>query len=312
MPQPKNLLATVITLSIVIVACSAKKQSETATLLPTSITSASSIQTMSTSTTEPTSTNLLNMSQYLGTDEFVLEETLELKKPYYYTIQTWDNPISDRSSDHRISITKSVETILINDAELGNLPQGDITGEGDPDLLIYVGKGSKFGPVYIYNLGQEVTKVFSGVIPRQGGKEGECRFAVQDLNNDGIPEIINCDAMFGFFDCGPSFGPMPQLIYEYNSEIRQYHVVNPLYPNLYTRSINYYTELVKKFPNDKCWISSLLMNYFYSGQIDKGWSQLPRLYQGKDIDEFQKELDEMLAFKQKAGLFVLPSDVKTK
>ncbi len=248
------------------------------------------------------------MSQYFQTDGYILKSTIKLGD---YKVQSWENPLIDNIwGRSRVSIHVMFQTILIDNAMVGQLPQEDITGEGHPDVIIYSPE-RVWENVIIYDLGtndtnDRITRVFDDSIPR------DCKFEIKDINNDNIPEIINCDFAFGFFDCGPSWGPMPLIVYSYDSISMRYNVVSPLYPEIYEEAIESSTKLSEKSPTDKCIISNLLMNYFYAGRIDKGWSELSRIYQGQDIDSFQKEMQDLLKIKRRAGRFILLEDLKTK
>lgn len=298
--QPNHWFLVLITL-LIINACSTNTQ-------PTVATPLAFTQTASLPTIEPTITSVPSMSQYFQTDDYILKSTIKLGD---YKIQNWENPSVDNIwGRSRVSIHVMFQTIWIDNAYLGELPQDDITGEGHPDVIIYSPE-RVWQNVMIYDLGNEgtqdkVTRVFYDSVPR------DCNFELKDLNNDGVPEIINCDFAFGFFDCGPSWGPTPLIIYSYDSNSMQYNNVSPLYPEIYKETIESLTKLAEESPKDKCLISGLLMNYFYSGQIEKGWSELNRIYQGQDVQGFQKEMEDLLQIKRKAGLFVLLEDLKAK
>lgn len=279
----------------------------TNTYSPTITITPSSIQPLVPSTT---------MAEMFRASEYTLETTITINEPgRYYQIQSWDNSTNDWGADQRVSIkNEPFETIWIEYARLGQLPQVDITGEGDPDVIIY-GQGARLAnPVYIYNLGDELTRVFMNYRPSSYRPSG-CNldsFEFKDLDNDGILEIITCDAAFGSFDCGPSMGPMPLIVYSYDSELMQYNIVNPLYPEVYSESIETLTKLAEESPKNKCIISDLVMDYFYSGQIEKGWSELTRIYQEDDVENFRQEMKDLLQFKREIGIFVLLEDLKTK
>lgn len=251
-------------------------------------------------------TDIPNMSQHFRTDDYRLKSTIQLED---WTIRSWET----RSSDHvwgrnRVTISVMFQTIMIDNAVLGQLPQEDITGEGHPDVMLYI-PDRVWKYVVIYNLGDfitfdKITRVYFNSIP------GNCKFEIKDLNNDNIPEIINCDRAFGFFGCGPSWGPVPLTISTYDANSMQYNNVSPLYPEIYTDTIQSLTELSEQSPEDKCLISGLLLNYFYSGQTELGWSEMRRIYQGEDIDDFQREMEEILEVKRKAGIYVLPEDLE--
>lgn len=258
-----------------------------------------------------------SMAEVFKADEYVLETTITIFEPgrYYYQIQSWDNTTRDWTADNRITIKdEPFETIMIENARLGELPQTDITGEGDPDILIY-GWGARLAnPVYIYNLGNKLTRVFMSYRPSNYESSG-CPYDLlefEDLDNDGVLEILTCDAAFGAFDCGPSMGPMPLIVYAYDSELMQYNIVNPLFPEIYSETIEALTKLAEESPERKCIVSDLLLNYFYSGQIEKGWSELYRIYSGQDVDDFRKELENLLESMRKAGRFVLLEDLDEK
>lgn len=309
-------------LVFVIVGCNTQIATQSETATPAKTFSQTPTNTKnSTVTTTPslaqTSESAQSMAEMLHADEYILENVITIKEPgrYYYEIRSWDNAKNDYLADNRISIsTWSFETIWIDYARLGELPQVDITGEGDPDVIIY-GWGARLSnPVYIYNLGYELTKVFDSYrvsCSRPSGCDFDM-FEFKDLNNDGVYEIISYDAAFGSFDCGPSMGPMPLIIYAYNSELRHYEIINPLYPEQYNEIIETTTRLAEESPKYKCVVSDHLLNYFYSGQIEKGWSELNRIYQGDDVESFRKEIEDLLEFKREKGRFVLLEDLETK
>lgn len=265
-----------------------------------------------TATSEPlvetTVTDISNMSQHFRTNDYLLKSTIQLED---WTIISWELSSNEHKwGRNRVTISVMYQTVMIDNAVLGQLPQEDITGEGHPDVMLYIPE-RVWKYVMIYNLGDfitfdKITRVYFDSIPR------DCKFEIKDLNNDDISEIINCDFAFGFFDCGPSWGPMPLTISTYDSISMQYNVVSPLYPEIYTETIQTLTELSEQSPEDKCLISGLLMNYFYSGQTEMGWSEMHRIYEGDDIDDFQKEMEELLETKRKAGRYVLLEDLENE
>lgn len=291
---------------------------QTATLIPTEALTPSSVGTDSpiitiTPLLSQTSESTNSLAEMFSADEYILETAITINEPRrYYQIQSWDNSTSDWIADNIISISNGpFETILIKYARLGELPKADITGEGDPDVLIY-GWGARLAnPVYIYNLGEELTRVFRSYrssCSRPSGCDFEM-FDFKDLNYDGIPEIITYDTALNRFDCGPSLGPMPLIVYAYDSELMQYNIVSPLYPEIYSEIIATLTELAEKSPEYKCVVSDLVMNYLYSGQIEKGWSELDRIYQGDDSEAFREEMENLLQFKYERERFILLEDL---
>ena len=298
--QPNYWLLVLIP-ALIIGACAKNTQ-------PTVITVPPLTQAASSPMVESTVTSIPSMSQSFQTDDYILKSTMQLGD---YKVQSWENPSVDNIwGRSRVSIHVVFQTIWIDNAYLGELPQEDVTGEGHPDVIIYIPE-RVWQDVMIYDLGTEstndkITRVFYDSIPR------DCNFEFKDLNNDGVSEIINCDRAFGFFDCGPSWGPTPLIVYSYDNNSMQYNNVSPLYPETYKETIEALTKSAEESPKDKCLISGLLMNYFYSGQIEKGWSELHRIYQGQDLDSFQKEMEDLLKIKRRAGLFVLLEDLKAK
>jgi hypothetical protein len=318
----KRIVFYVVLLSFSMVGCATQTERQLETPVPIR-----TISPMPTNTSSPTATitpfptqtlePAMSMVDVLRADEYVLEDVVVFDKPwrYHYEIQSWGNTITNSRVNDRVSIVgQPFVTIFIDHAWLGELPKADITGEGDPDVIIY-GWGARLAnPVYIYNLGDELTRIFHVYRPSNYEPSG-CPydlFEFEDLDSDGVLEILTCDAVFGSFDCGASMGPMPILVYSYDSEAMQYSIVNPLFPEIYDEPIRKLTKLAEESSERQCIISDLVMNYFYSGQIEKGWTELYRIYRGDDIESFRQELENVLSFRRDLGRYVLLEDIEQK
>jgi hypothetical protein len=85
----------------------------------------------------------------------------------------------------------------------------DITGDGQPNLLVFHWCGNAYGTGdrYVFSIGEEFKLI--QILPY-----GD----FEDVNNDGVLEFIAFDNTFSFWHASHAGSPYPKLIYEYKKD----------------------------------------------------------------------------------------------
>jgi hypothetical protein len=212
-----------------------------------------------------------------------------------YTVQLWRH-INDREGVMHSRAVISAPHILplqIESAQaFGDLPASDITGEGDPDVqfkLRAVGSSHCCWGLAVYNFGALPSQVLQIWTPPYGYWDQN---DVRDLNGDGRFEFIPREAVTGF----PCTQPAAQVVLEYEAD-RGYVPASPNFPSAYIDLLARQTHMAEADRSEaakgyKCGVLELILNYLYSGQSDKAWSELRRLYPASDADEFRIQIEQ--------------------
>ena len=169
---------------------------------------------------------------------------------------------------------------LANVAGFEPLPAADLTGEGQPDIgfsLRWGGSHCCWGTV-LYNLGDTPQQVLW-----VGGETGVGKF--RDLDNDGDWEFITRDRVTGI----PCSQPSPMAVLAYSPGLG-YAPASPQYPAVFEPEIMDYTAVAEQRAQQnggmtQCDVSDLMLDYWYSGQSERGAAEFARLYTAADAAE---------------------------
>ena len=221
-----------------------------------------------------------------GPDAYVVEEEQLIGA---YIVQLWRNTAADAwGYDNIVTISADGQTLAQIEMvwEIGELTGGDITGEGHPDVIIetFTGGAHCCFSTTVYDLGPTLTEVLET-------RESNCGGGFEDLNGDSIPEFVTCDDLFAYAYCPYAFSPMVQAVLQYDP-VRGYVPAGPHFPDLYTEAIAQHTELAYDTvlseglgewdQTTKCVVLPLVLDYLYSGQADRVWTELNGLYHYPD------------------------------
>lgn len=252
------------------------------------------------STPKPPTSTLYPEASYALKDERQIGE---------YTIRLWANTGQD-AMDFQDILTISqpgqpdvqVESVF----KLSDLTGTDITGEGYPDLVIQTFSGGAHCCFSwtVYELGETLNKVLQS-------PDSNCEGELKDLDADGKMEFITCDDLFAYKYCCFASSPLVKVVMKYESG-RGYVPASPQFPEEYAEDIVRDRQMaIGAKAQDKCeWDNStkcsvlpVVLDYLYSGQQDKAWNELHRLYRFQDEKTFRQEILDMVSA---SPLFVFP------
>jgi hypothetical protein len=213
-----------------------------------------------------------------------------------YSVALWHNTADGSWSFNDIAtISVGGETLVQLESVFGfGDPTGrDITGEGHPDVVLerFTGGAHCCFSVIVYDLGPTLTKVLET-------RESNCRGRFEDLDGDSVLEFITCDDLFAYVYCPYACSPMVQVIMRYEPG-RGYVPASPHFVHLYVEITARHVELAEGATagelgewdeTTKCAVLPLTLDYLYTGQADRAWAELSRLYTYPDELLFWAEI----------------------
>ena len=216
-----------------------------------------------------------------------------------YTIRLWHPGLGVGMYDIATISQAGQPDIRLESVEaLGNLPAADISGEGYADVMFQTyGGGSHccWGTV-VYNLGPVPAKVLevwsSPYYPPRTG-----RGIFQDLDGNGTYEFITYDPLEKGIPCT---SPDVKVILRYEPG-RGYVGASPDFAALYADEIAAHTrqaeeEIEQSQSGYKCGVYQVVVvDYLYSGQPDRVWAELRRLYLAPDVEDFRTQLAQAVS-----------------
>jgi hypothetical protein len=214
-------------------------------------------------------------------DNFVVEDEQLIGA---YSVALWRNTAADSwSFDNIVTISVGDEMLVRIESVSGfGDPTGrDITGEGHPDVVLerFTGGAHCCFSVIVYDLGPTLTKVLET-------RESNCSGRFEDLDGDSVLEFVTCDDLFAYVYCPYASSPMVQVIMRYEPG-RGYVPASPRFAHLYAEMAAGHLELAESATagelgewdeTTKCAVLPLTLDYLYTGQADRAWAELSRLY----------------------------------
>jgi hypothetical protein len=177
----------------------------------------------------------------------------------------------------------------------------DITGEGNPDVIIHEFTGGMHccHIAYVYDLGQTARMLFEL-------NTADCPGDFLDLDNDGIYEYKTCDPNFQYapltstgFSCSHASAPYPISIFKYSPE-QGYQSANLQFTHWYAESIESHKKILDEYLQNPssakssvfsiCDVSKLVLDYLYSGQTEKAWETLYQVYPSEMADQYKAKI----------------------
>jgi hypothetical protein len=239
--------------------------------------------------------------EYLDDPTMLLEEETTMG---IYHVRRWCTPPSDDLSEKPFAncvVTIDGEgkpRIEIGSVhEIDDLSGQDVTGEGDPDLILSTGPvmGDVFPATIVYNLGDEPIEVLNTMNSR-------CHTQFEDLDGDGNREGIGCDSPLVYMYCSALFTDQANARVIYRYEAGQGYVpANLQFVDQYEQEIAFQTEIAKNATpggfgeydgTTKCGVLGLVLAYLYSGQTEEAWAALHRYYDYADVEAFAAEIEK--------------------
>lgn len=217
-----------------------------------------------------------------------------------YQVSIWDQetgiPSFVDAPDHygyygTLTITHDKAAPIIFDGvtTFYDLPVIDLTGEGNPDVMIRTRNGGSHccGGVILYDLGEQPREVLM-ISGGFGSMEGSWLDAepFHDLDGDGIYEIIGRESVD--LDCTV---PQAKIILKF--ENGRYYNIGALYPEQYQDEIKTFRERIEKAATDAfpyCALAELMLTYIYSGQEELGWAVVQQRYPETELGTLRADL----------------------
>ncbi len=216
-----------------------------------------------------------------------------------YTVRHWCTPPNAEFRHCIVTIeAKDQPTTELGPVHwIDDLSGQDVTGEGNPDLILGVGPvmGSVFPATIVYDLGDQPIEVLNTA-------DNRCRTHFEDIDGDGSWEGIGCDSALAYQFCSglTTDQANARVIYRYEAG-RGYLPANLQFAEQYAQDIAFQTEIAQNaMPGGfgeydgttKCGVLGLVLAYLYSGQIEEAWSALYHHYDYPDADEFASQIEE--------------------
>lgn len=238
---------------------------------------------------------------------FVLEEQLTIPP---HAVRLWRRATGDVFAYEGVATLETPDGIIAQvdmAASINQLSGTDVTGEGNPDVIIETFSGGAhccFSTV-MFDLGQTANKVLHT-------RESECPGRFEDLDGDGVYEFITCDDIFAYAYCPYVSSPFAQVIMQYDLTDQRYLLASARFADQYIAAIAEHTALAEtaapgelgEWDNTtKCSVLPVLLDYLYSGQTAQAWAEFDRLYTFEDAAAFRAEIEETLQF---SDLYIAP------
>lgn len=230
-------------------------------------------------------------------EAYIVEDERQIGE---YVVRLWRNTSSEGVGYDQIATISGagqppVQAEFV--AGLGEETGTDLTGEGHPDVVIQVFTGGAhccFSTI-VYDLGPQLTKVLESPLSNCGG-------SFTDLDGDGVAEFVTCDDLFAYAYCPYAGSPAAQVVLQYEPG-QGYVPASPRFAQSYDAGIAAHTaaaeeaqpgELGEWDGTNKCGVLPLVLDYLYSGQDGKAWSEFSRLYDHPDALLFWAEIRQAL------------------
>ena len=193
--------------------------------------------------------------------------------------------------------------------EVDALSGTDITGDGTPEVILHTYTGGAhccFG-TRVVSLGPTAELV----LDRPGSN---CGSRFEDLDGDGVLEYQTCDDVFSYTFCPFAASPIVTVVMAYEPGVG-YVPASPRFPEVYADDIARHAELAENGqPGElgewdattKCSVLPLVLAYLYSGQTERAWQELSRLYTHEDLEQFQATISRTV---DESRLYVAPEDL---
>jgi hypothetical protein len=193
----------------------------------------------------------------------------------------------------------------------------DITGDGEPDLVVNVWTGGAHGAYsyYVFSIGKEFRKIDAG-----NGDVGWAHF--EDLDGDGVLEFIAIDKNFEYWNVGYADSPFTEVIMEYKDGK---YVFSPRFmrkPPLVEEEFEQIVEEAKQaiadnVSSDHCggdfilpWEGPWYMQkLIYSGNPDDAWKYFDHIWPegvpGKEkyLHDFKEQLKQSGYWEEIAAVY---------
>jgi hypothetical protein len=225
---------------------------------------------------------------------YVVEEEREIGA---YAVQVWRNASPEGTPYDRIVLILrggQPEARIDYVIALGEETGSDLTGEGNPDVVVrsYTGGAHCCFSTTVYDLGPDLRKVLETPL-------SNCDGTFEDLDGDGVAEFVTCDDVFAYAYCPFASSPVVQVVLQYDPARGSYLPASSRFPALYAEIVDRHLpqaesaqagELGEWDGTAKCAVLPLVLDYLYTGQTEAAWSALGRTYTAPDAPLFWAEI----------------------
>jgi hypothetical protein len=217
-----------------------------------------------------------------------------------YVLRLWKDTATDSPIYDNIIVIAAEGEAPIQIENVSNLDQAtgmDINGDGLPEVVIETFSGGAhccFTNIIYTMEGTSMREILHSVESNCGGK-------LTDLNGDGVMEYDTCDDSFAYAYCPYVASPRVEVVYAYDATSGVYKPATPAFANLFTDQIAQDTQRAEQgkpgddgeFDNsNKCSVLPVVLDYLYSGQTDKAWSEFNRLYTAADAATWRADIEK--------------------
>jgi hypothetical protein len=230
-----------------------------------------------------------------------------------YVLRHWRDIAPGSRPYHGIVTIASEGEVLVQHewvVDIGDLSGTDITGEGNPDIIIQTFSGGAHCcfDTFLYDLGSHLVEI--PIPPSPGGNYPPGCF--RDLDEDGIYEFVHYDDSFAYRYCGYAGSAKVLVVLKYDPGMG-YIPASPEFAYLYKEDIELHTTWAEQAGKEivlegwdktsKCSVLPLILDYLYSGSVEMAWEALYRYYAFEDVEEFRADIEEVA---YSSSYFALP------
>ncbi|RLE29445.1 hypothetical protein DRJ27_04645 [Candidatus Acetothermia bacterium] len=220
-----------------------------------------------------------------------------------YTVRLWEE--GEAANRYSLVVIERDGKLVFkrtgSQLHLDPLTGRDITGEGNPDVIIRGYSGGAHCCFYtiVCDLGEELR-----IYATPDSPEGNCPGEFVDLDGDGTYEFVTCDDSFAYRYCCYAGSPAVKAVLRLVPG-KGFVPVSPEFSQLYEEDIRRHTEMAEAAREKgkgsgwdgttKCEVLPLVLNLLYSGRIEEAWQALERYYRFPDMDTFRAEIWETVS-----------------
>ena len=214
---------------------------------------------------------------------------------------TWGQPVVRlRISRDGVRVLAVSSTTLLPELAVDPMTGRDVTGDGEPDVVLRAEAGGNHSGDDIY--------VYAGTssgLRRVGHLDGYgCATRLADLDGDGVPELVTCDPD-GFevpsapASCPEVARPRPTVIYRFDPAVQRYRLATPDYRARRARTlrrealsaVQAWRRPDTEAPFSTCAVWSAGLELLYSGDRPRAEQTLRVLHaDARQHDRFKSEL----------------------
>lgn len=189
---------------------------------------------------------------------------------------------------------------------LGALSGSDITGEGDPDLVVeeYSGGAHCCGGTYVLSLGASVRRLRIPCPPRGNasrlGPDPGIASGFHDLDGDGVFEFVTWDDSFQYEFGSYAESPAVPVVLRYDS-VLGYIPANSFLSDVYEQAVTAQLARIEAWPEGSVKpeiaasaVTQLVLLYLYTGRPTEAWEALYRHYSFPNVEDLRQRIEEVV------------------